>query len=63
MSRKRNFAKLDRTKHGCSDDYVGFGIDQFSRQYPEAIRIFGGKAMVKMNVFALDISEIIERFQ
>src|SRR5262249_12654792 len=54
--------KLDRTKCSYSDNYIGLLIDQFSRQCPEAIRIFRRKAMVQMNVLAFDIAEIVERF-
>jgi hypothetical protein len=56
-----DFLKLDRTQYRYGDNYVGFFIDQFSRQCPEAIRIFGRKAMVKMNVFSFNIAEIVER--
>jgi hypothetical protein len=44
-------------------DYcVGSQANQFLRQRPEAIRIFVGKPMVKMDVSTFIITKIVERF-
>ena len=40
----------------------GSQANQILRQCPEAIRIFVGKSMVQMNVFAFDIAKIVEGF-
>jgi len=37
-------------------------IDQFLAQLPEAIWIFGRKALVKMNVLSFNVPKIVERF-
>jgi len=37
-------------------------IHQFLAQFPKQFRIFGGKALVQMNILAVDIIEIVERF-
>jgi len=36
-------------------------IDQFLAQLPEAIWIFGRKALVKMNVLSFNVPKIVER--
>jgi len=58
----REFFEVDGTEGYHRDNSVGFLIDQFSRQCPEAIRIFCWKAMVQTNVLAFNIAEIVERF-
>src|SRR5690348_8622550 len=54
--------ELHCAKRCHCNNCVEFGIDKLARQYPEPFRIFGGKAMVQMNVLAFNVAEIVERF-
>ena len=49
-------------QRGDGDDYVNFAFGKLPGKCAKPVRLFGRKSMLELNVFAVDITEIGERF-